>query len=56
VRRMVWFVGVLLKPLLKTRRDRECKEGRQTNCQISNSGVEGAFGLPQKFPEISKYN
>ena len=21
-----------------------------------NSGVEGAFGLPQKFPEISKYN
>ena len=20
------------------------------------SGVEGAFGLPQKFPEISKYN
>ena len=40
---MVWFVGVLLKPLLKTR-DRRCKEGRQINCQISNSGVEGAFG------------
>jgi len=20
------------------------------------SGAEGAFGLPQKFPEISKYN
>ena len=38
-----------------TRRDRRCKEGRQTNCQ-NISGVEGAFGLPQKFPEISKYN
>ena len=24
-------------------------------CRI-RSGVEGAFGLPQKFPEISKYN
>ena len=34
VRRMVWFVGVLLKPLLKkTRRDRRCKVGRQINCQ-----------------------
>jgi len=53
---MVWFVGVLLKPLLKVRRDRRCKEGRQINCQNINSGVEGAFGLPQKFPEISKYN
>ena len=32
-----------------TRRDRRCKEGRQTNCQ-NISGAEGAFGLPQKFP------
>ena len=37
-------------------RDRRCKEGRQINCQNIRSGVEGAFGLPQKFPEISKYN
>jgi len=51
---MVWFAGVLLKPPLKLR-DRKCKEGRQINCQ-NISGVEGAFGLPQKFPEISKYN
>jgi len=36
VRRMVWFVGVLLKPLLKQLRDRRCKVGRQTNCQERN--------------------
>ena len=31
------------------------KEGRLI-AKIDNSGAEGAFGLPQKFPEISKYN
>ena len=33
----------LVRGLVKTRRDRRCKEERQTNCQ-NISGVEGAFG------------
>ena len=38
------LVKGLVRGLVKTRRDRRCKEGRQTNCQNINSGVEGAFG------------
>ena len=37
------LVKGLVRGLVKTRRDRRCKEGRQTNCQ-NISGVEGAFG------------
>ena len=43
------LVKGLVRGLVKTRRDRRCKVERQTNCQ-NISGVEGAFGLPQKFP------
>ena len=37
------LVKGLVRGLVKTRRDRKCKVGRQINCQ-NISGVEGAFG------------